>query len=226
MKGKNISPYYKLKPKIRQPYTIIYLVRHCNPDYATEKLLGEHNMPLSVIGKAQRRYLTKRFKNKPLDAIYASELLRAQETAWPTVKAQKKELIIESRLNEIDWKDWYRIKYFQMSEDRRKETFKNYKKLNAQLDKMQTTGRRLLHDIYKQNKGKTVALFSHGNLIKSIITSVLSADIIGFLSLEIYQSSVSKLVVDRDGYVKINYINSVSHLPHEPNEDLFITLVD
>jgi len=26
--------------------------------------------------------------------------------------------------------------------------------------------------------------------------------------------------------VKISYINSISHLPHEPNEDLFITLVD
>ena len=25
---------------------------------------------------------------------------------------------------------------------------------------------------------------------------------------------------------RINYINSIGHLPHEPNEDLFITLVD
>jgi hypothetical protein len=34
------------------------------------------------------------------------------------------------------------------------------------------------------------------------------------------------VTIDRDGYVKISYINNVSHLPSPPFEDLFITLVD
>ncbi|MCK4968720.1 MAG: histidine phosphatase family protein, partial [Candidatus Aenigmarchaeota archaeon] len=76
-------------------------------------------------------------------------------------------------------------------------------------------------DIYLQNKGKRVALFCHGNLTRAILTSIIGADIIGFLSMEIYQSSVSKIVIDRDGYVKINYINNIRHLPHQPKEDLF-----
>lgn len=209
-----------------QPYTIIYLIRHCNPDYGLQKTLGEDNMPLSKIGLDQRRYLTKRMKLKALDTIYASELLRAQQTGWPTAKAHDKELIIEPGLNEIDWKYWHRVRYFRMSEGKRRESFKSYKKLDKELNKMQKVGQLLLYDIYKKNKGKRVALFSHGNLIKSILTDILSADIIGFLSLEIYQSSVTKLVIDKTGHVKISYINSISHLPHEPNEDLFITLVD
>lgn len=220
------NPYSKIKPKTRRPYTIIYLVRHCNPDYSSERLVGDFNMPLSDIGLKQRDYLTKKLLTMEVDKVYASELLRAQETARPFIAKTGKKLIIDPRLNEIDWKDWYKIKYFNMSEATRAKRFKQYAKLDRQLNEMQTEGRRLIADIYKHNKGKTVALFCHGNIIKSIITSILSADIIGFLSMEIFQSSVSKLVVDRDGYIKINYINNVGHLPHEPNEDLFITLVD
>lgn len=220
------SPYSKIKPKIRRPYTVIYLVRHCNPDYGSERLVGDFNMPLSDIGLKQCEFLTRRLLDMEIDKVYSSELLRAQETVRPFASQTGKKVIIDNRLNEIDWKDWYRVKYFNMSETTRAKRFKQYKKLDNDLDKMQTVGRRLIADIYKHNKGKSVALFCHGNIIKSVITGILNSDIIGFLSLEIFQSSISKLVIDRDGYIKINYINNIGHLPHEPNEDLFITLVD
>ena len=113
-----------------------------------------------------------------------------------------------------------------MTEKTRERRLKGYLKMDAELDAMQTIARRLVADICRDNKGKRVALFCHGNIIKSILTGILNADIIGFLCMEIHQSSISKLVIDRDGFVKINYINSLSHLPHEPNEDIFITLVD
>ena len=183
-------------------------------------------MPLSTIGLKQRDYLTKRLITMELDKIYSSELLRAQETARPTADILNKKIIIDERLNEIDWRDWYRIKYFNMSEKTRIKRFKQYLRLDKQLDEMQTTARRLIAEVYAHSKGKRVALFCHGNIIKAILTSIIDADIIGFLSLEIFQSSITKLVIDRDGYVKINYINNICHLPHEPNEDLFITLVD
>jgi alpha-ribazole phosphatase/probable phosphoglycerate mutase len=226
VKPKYQSPYSKIKPKIRRPYTIIYLVRHCNPDYSSEHSVGDFNMPLSDIGLQQRNYLTKRLLTMDLDKVYSSELLRAQETVRPFALQTGKKVIIDSRLNEIDWKDWFRVKYFNMTETTRLKRFKKYSKLDKDLDKMQTVGRRLIADIYKHNKGKRVALFCHGNIIKSMITGILDSNVIGFLSLEIFQSSISKLVIDRDGYIKINYINNIGHLPHEPNEDLFITLVD
>jgi alpha-ribazole phosphatase/probable phosphoglycerate mutase len=220
------SPYMKLKPPIRTPYTIIYLIRHCNPDYSTEKIVGDGHMPLSKIGLSQRRYLTKRLATMELDKLYASQMLRARQTGDPIAKKLGQELVVDERLNEIDWREWHRIKYFNMSEKSRVKKVSHYRAMETHLDKMQTFARRLLADVYKENKGKKVALFCHGNIIKTMLTSIVNADIIGFLSLEIYQSSISKLVIDRDGYIKINYINSICHLPHESNEDLFITLVD
>ena len=220
------NPYVKIKPKVKGPYTEVFLIRHCHPDYTKEKKLGERNMPLSKNGLEQRKYLTKKLLTMKFDKVYTSELTRARETAIIYARKKNKEIIIDERLNEIDWTHWVRIKYFNMSEKTREKKLKHYRDLDRQLDKMQMTARRALADIYKKNKGKRIALFSHGNFIKSLVTGIMNADVIGFLSLEIFQSSITKLVVDRDGYVKISYINDVSHLPSPPDEDLFITLID
>lgn len=220
------NPYIKIKPKTKKPYTEIFLVRHCNPDYSLESKLGERQMPLSKEGRRQRRYLTKKLLVLDLERLYTSELKRAQETAAPCAEKIKKDIIIDGRLNEIDWKNWLQIKYFHMSEQKRAKHLKNYRGLDSQLDRMQIIARRVLADIFKKNKGRRIAIFSHGNFIKALLSGILNADVIGFLSLEIFQSSISKLVIDRDGYIKISYINDVSHLPIIPQEDLFTTLHD
>jgi len=220
------TPYNKIKPRIKGPYTFIYLIRHCQPDPSDKNKIGEMKMPLSVVGRKQRDCLNKKLLSIKIDKIYASESRRAQETAEVFAKRINKKIIIDKRLNEIDWQKWYKIKYFNMSEQERIKKFVHYQQLNKQLDRMQAGVRRLIADIYFQNKGKKIAVFSHGNLIKAIITSILDADIIGFLSVEIYQSSISKIVIDKDGYVKINYINSICHLPHQPEEDLFHSAIN
>ncbi len=220
------NPYVKLRPKTRRPYTVIYLVRHCHPDYTLEKKIGDFNMPLSSFGNEQLHFLTERLVKLKINRLYASELKRAQETAAPLAKILNIKIETESRLNEIDWWDWSRIPYFNTSETKRPSKVKDYLVLDKQLNVMQAKARRLLHDIFKNNQGKTVALFTHGNFIKSVLTGILNADVIGFLSQEVFQSSLSKIVIDRDGYVRINFINNVDHLPQPPEEDLFITLVD
>lgn len=220
------NPYVKLKPKTRYPYTEVYLIRHCNPDYRLQKKVGEYNMPLSRVGLKQRKYLTKKVLTLGIDKIYASGIKRAQETASEYAHKVKKEIFLDNRLDEIDWTHWYRIKYFNMSAKAREQRLERHRILDKQLDKMQTTVRRALADIWRQNKGKKIAIFCHGNFIKALLTGILNADVIGFLSLEIFQSSITKLVIDRDGYIKITYINDASHLPFPPKEDLFITLLD
>jgi alpha-ribazole phosphatase/probable phosphoglycerate mutase len=220
------NPYAKLKPPLRQPYTEVYLVRHCNPDYRLEKKVGEKNMPLSGIGLEQRKYLTKRLLLLEPAKAYASGLVRAQETGALYSRKSGQSLLIDKRLDEIDWTDWHRIKYFNMTEKTREKKLTSYRTLDKELDRMQTAARRALADLFRRNRGKKIVIFTHGNFIKALITSVLNTDVIGFLSLEIFQSSITKLVIDRDGYIKISYINDISHLPVAPDEDLFITMKD
>jgi serine/threonine-protein phosphatase PGAM5 len=221
------NPYSRLQPKTRLPYTVVYLIRHANPDYRLEKKLGDRLMPLSVEGRKQAGFLSKRLQKLKIEVIYASSLARAQESAAIFANSQKHlSLIADKRLDEIDWRDWHRVKYFRTSEERRQQYLPGYAVLDKQLDKKQAQTRRFLADIFVQHKGQHVALFCHGNIIKTFLTGIMNADVLGFLSLEIYQASVTKLVIDRDGYVKIGFINDVSHLPNPPLEDIFITLVD
>ena len=220
------TPYAKTRQAINGPYTKIYLIRHCHPDYSLKEALGDANMPLSDLGRGQRKLLNKKLEQIELDKIYISELTRAKETAQDWAKKNKKRMYVDHRLNEVDWTEWYKIKYFRMSEKTRMKKIKEYKTLDKEMHKLHDKSRRLLADIYKKNKGKKIGLFCHGNLIRSMVTSVLNTDIIGFLSMEIYQSSVTKLVIDRDGYIKINYINNIGHLPHKPNEDLFMAALN
>ncbi|NCU39319.1 histidine phosphatase family protein [Candidatus Falkowbacteria bacterium] len=218
------NPYSEIQPKTKKPYTEILLIRHCHPDYSLQNKLGDYDMPLSKEGLRQRRYLTKRLLGARIDVVYASELKRAQQTAHAFAKQAKKQLVINPRVNEFHWVHWHKMKYFNMTETEREKRLKKHKDLDKELDKMQTEARRSLAVIYKENKGKKIAVFSHGNFIKSLITGILNADIIGFLSLEIFQSSITKIIVDKEGFIKIVYINSVSHLPHPPQKDMFITL--
>ncbi|MDD2680915.1 MAG: histidine phosphatase family protein [Patescibacteria group bacterium] len=220
------NPYSRLQPKTRKPYTTIYLIRHANPNYLLEKKLGDSLMPLSLEGKKQARELAKALTKLSIDSVYASCLARAQETASYFANRHHLEIRVDERLDEIDWKAWHRVKYFRTSEERRKQSLVSYRVLDKQLDKMQIHTRRLLSNIFRENLGKNVAIFCHGNIIKTFLTGIMGADVLGFLSLEVYQASISQLVIDSDGYVKIACINDFKHLSKHPKEDLFITLVD
>ena len=220
------NPYTFKKPRISGPYTSIYLVRHCHPAYELQEKLGDINMPLSSIGLEQRGFLNKKLLSLPIDKIYVSQFLRSKQTAEPAAKHFNLKPQVDRRLNEINWENWYKVKYLNMSDETRVKRLKKYKEMNKELDKIHVLSRRLIADIYEKNKNKNIAVFCHGNLIRSIITSILNADVIGFLSMEIYQSSISKLVIDKDGYIKINYINNIGHLPHRPHEDLFIASIN
>lgn len=220
------TPYAKTLPIINGPYTKIYLIRHCHPDYSVKDILGDEKMPLSDLGKRQRKLLNKKLEQIKLDKIYSSEFTRAHQTAEDFAKKHHKKIFTNPRLNEVDWEEWYKIKYFRMSSKTRVKKINKYNKLNSEMHALHSHARRTLAEIYKENEGKRIGLFCHGNIIRAMVTSILHTDVIGFLSLEIYQSSVTKLVIDKDGYIKINYINNIGHLPHQPNEDLFMAALN
>jgi len=215
------NPYSKIQPKTSAPYTEILLIRHCHPDYDLQKKIGDRLLPLSKNGLRQRKFLTDRLLKMGIDKVYTSSIKRAQETAKDYLKKTGKLAIVEDGLDEIHWAHWRNIKFFQMSEDNRKKRFKGHKYFDKELDKIQADVRRVFARIYRENKNKRIAVFCHGNLIRSLLSGILNADIIGFLSMEIFQSLISEIVIDRDGFIKIIYINDTNHLPSQPRREFF-----
>ena len=62
--------------------TQIFLVRHGQSEgNLFRRVQGQTDVELTADGKAQLPYLTKRFAETPLAAVYTSPLRRAEETA-------------------------------------------------------------------------------------------------------------------------------------------------
>ena len=96
------TPYAKTLPQINGPYTRIYLIRHCHPDYQIKHMVGDEKMPLSDLGRKQRKLLNKKLEQIKLEKIYASDFTRAKETAEDFAKKHKKRIYTDERLNEVE----------------------------------------------------------------------------------------------------------------------------
>lgn len=87
--------------------TTILLVRHGETDWNAERRVqGKSDRPLNETGLAQARALAAELAEQPLDAIYASDLSRAYETA--RIVAATRALPVEAipELRERDFGSW------------------------------------------------------------------------------------------------------------------------
>jgi len=86
---------------------MIYFVRHGETDYNKQGLVqGQLDIPLNENGILQAQTLRDNLKDLNYDLIYCSPLNRALTTAKIINEGHNKEIIIDSRLAEIDLGEW------------------------------------------------------------------------------------------------------------------------
>jgi broad specificity phosphatase PhoE len=87
--------------------TTLLLVRHGETDWnAAGRLQGHTDRPLSDFGRRQARELAAELANEPPDAIYASDLARARETAEIAGERLGLRVVLDPDLREKDWGTW------------------------------------------------------------------------------------------------------------------------
>jgi len=87
--------------------TALLLVRHGETDWnADGRLQGHTDRPLSDFGRRQARQLAEELAEEKLDAIYASDLSRARETAEIVGVRLGLGVVIDPGLREKDWGTW------------------------------------------------------------------------------------------------------------------------
>jgi probable phosphoglycerate mutase len=87
--------------------TTILLARHGESDWNRERRWQGHaDRPLTELGHEQARALAERLADTPLDAVYASDLVRARETALPTAAAHGLPVATRADLREVDVGSW------------------------------------------------------------------------------------------------------------------------
>jgi probable phosphoglycerate mutase len=87
--------------------TELFLVRHGETDWnAAGRLQGHTDRPLSNYGREQARRLAEEIAGEQFDAIYASDLLRARETAEIVGARLDLPVALDPDLREKDWGNW------------------------------------------------------------------------------------------------------------------------
>jgi broad specificity phosphatase PhoE len=87
--------------------TTLLLVRHGETDWnAVGRLQGHTDRPLSDFGRRQAQQLAEELEDEPLDAIYASDLARARETAEIAGERLGLPVVLDPDLREKDWGTW------------------------------------------------------------------------------------------------------------------------
>jgi probable phosphoglycerate mutase len=85
---------------------MIYIARHGQTAWnAVKKLMGQTDIPLNEVGKAQARDLAKKVSKLNIKYIFSSDLLRAKETADIINETVGLYVTLDSRLRELNYGD-------------------------------------------------------------------------------------------------------------------------
>ena len=201
--------------------TTIYLVRHAEAEGNLYRIAhGHYNSCITDDrGCRQIRALAERFRDVPVDAVYASDLIRTRTTAQSIYLPKGLQLHPDPAFREIcmgEWEEhcWYELlrKYPQSHHD-----------FNHRLDRWQVPGSETaqqvldrylpaLRRVARQHEGQTVAIFSHGAAMRIVLGTLQ-----GLSLLEIGDTpfgdntSVARLEAEGDD-IRVLYRDDNSHL--------------
>ena len=87
--------------------TIVHLARHGESDWKVDRRWQGHaDRPLTERGREQARALAERLADVDLQAIYASDLRRAWETAEAVAALRELDVVRLPELREVDVGSW------------------------------------------------------------------------------------------------------------------------
>lgn len=89
-----------------RPMSSVWLIRHGASVAPSGVAIGATDPPLSDLGREQARQLTDRLHDRPLSAVWASDLLRARDTAELIAEPHRLRVQTTAALREIDFGSW------------------------------------------------------------------------------------------------------------------------
>jgi probable phosphoglycerate mutase len=202
-----------------QKETRICLIRHGETAWNAElRIQGHRDLPLNETGLAQAAALAKRLTGQHFDAIYSSDLLRAQQTARQFAAAQGLPLRLEPELRERNFgccegKTHEEIQaddavVAQMLTARQPDyVLPGGESLRQHLDRITACLSRLA----RQHAGQTLAVVSHGGVLDLIYRRVHDVPMENPRDFPLPNASINCLIVQGDNW-RIESWGDTAHL--------------
>ena len=149
--------------------TTLLLVRHGETDWNAEgKLQGHTDRPLNAYGRRQAQTLAERFASESIDALYASDLSRARETAEILGAKLGLGVEVDPDLREKNWGNWEGL----TSEERLHVVYEGE---TSEEHRERTL--RAVNRIVERHPGERIVVVTHGGSLRR-----LQAFVSGFAS--------------------------------------------
>jgi len=184
----------------------ILLIRHAYTGMPERK--QKPDSALSKKGEIQAKKLaTKIAQNYKFEVVYSSFYKRARQTAEVIADLHHAEVRETENLNEIGvWTSPTQLHSPKLSPAEYREELKV-------LAEAQSKAVEFLKDVSERHTDETVAVVTHGNMIRGIIAAALVAGVETVVRLKVNNASLSILEYEENGeFFRLTLFNDTSHL--------------
>ena len=203
--------------------TEIIIIRHGETEWnKTGRFQGHSDVPLSAEGRAQAAALGKNLVVDHVDAIYASDLTRAMETAAPLAQRFGLEVISDPLLRELNFGSWEGRNFNDVNAenpDAMKTFYNDPERVNIPdsepFPEFQRRVAGRVREIVAQERGKRIVIVSHGASIRILFADILSMPIRSIWHVSQLNTAVNKVRFEDDGFAVVTLMNDTSHLRAE-----------
>ncbi len=207
-------PKFALRIVPRSEITRVHLVRHgVVSDEWRDRVYGQLDAPLSEKGQAQAEALSLRMADTRLDAIYASDLTRALDTARAIARRHNLEARAVPAFREASFGHWQGRRWIDILSDDADEVRAIYADFGGAKMKdgesLAELGQRVmpaLRDIVERHRGESVAIASHGGVIRVILADALRMELSASARIEQFNCSMNVLDYGPEG-VRVRLVN-------------------
>lgn len=192
----------------------LLLIRHGLP-VRRELEVGAADPELSEAGHAQAQHLADYLASEHLDAVYASPLRRAYQTAQPLATQQGLEIVVENDVAEWDRhsNEYVPIEELKAANDPRWQSMLRGEWTAHDETPAEFRGRVVtsVERLIDTHSGDRIAIVCHGGVINQYLAFVLGLDVEQSFFYPNY-TSIHRVAAARTGERSVVTLNETSHL--------------
>ena len=175
--------------------TTLLLARHGETDWNRElRIQGSSDIELNDLGRRQAQSLAQELTDVDLDAVYASDLARARQTAEAVAATHALEVRFDARLRERSFGSWEGLTREDIAElpDGSHHDGETDEEVRARVLEA-------INEIAAAHPGEQVLVVSHGGALNALWHHALGVRVERWANCAVY-----KLAVRDNGFVEID----------------------
>jgi len=200
--------------------TNIFVARHGETEYnRTGRMQGRGiDMPLNETGRLQARAISDYLKDKSIDYIFSSSLMRSMETAEIIAWSMRMKYTAFPELDEMDFGKFEGKPSEKITEEL-EQVHKTWQQGDTDFvieggESPQMVQSRVVpraNAILREHEGSTLLFVLHGRLIRILLTSWLGRDLSQMHRIKHSNGALYHLRKNADSF-EVGYLNKLDHL--------------